>query len=212
MRKYRLQKKNNVTQITDSITQARSSSSMHGVLGSEDGMILIVSLLLLLVATVVGITALSTSTTNIMIAGNQRLSDINFTCADSGVSVSVPIVDNTAFYRSVSSIYTSLVSNTTDLVNEISGSSPMDTDAAETSPDITFGMGAGASAVTDFVDVDYLYYAPTAGCALEFASGYEGVGKGASGCGEVYYRIASVCQGQASSEAAVCSMYRYVIR
>jgi Tfp pilus assembly protein PilX len=212
MRKYRLQKKNNSTHVRDSVKQTCSTSSMQGVLGSEDGMILIVGLLLLLVATVVGITALSTSTTNIMIAGNQRLSDINFTCADSGVSVSVPIVDNTAYNRAVSSTYTSLVSNAADFASEIGGSSPMDTDAAETSPDITFGMGTGASAATSLVDIDYLYYAPTAGCALEFASGYEGVGKGASGCGEVYYRIASVCQGQASSEASVCSMYRYVIR
>lgn len=211
MRMYRLYKNNNRIHGGDSVKQTCRRSSMHGVPGSEDGMVLIVALLLLLVATVVGITALSTSTTNIMIAGNQRLTDISFTCADSGVSVSVPVVNTTAYNRAVSSTYTSLVTSTTDLVNEISGALPMDTDVAETSPDITFAMGSGPSATTDFVDVDYLYYAQTAGCALEFASGYEGVGKGSSGCGEVYYRIASVCQGQVSSEAAVCSLYRYVV-
>src|SRR4030067_353189 len=71
------------------------------ILNSQEGMVLIVSLLLLLVATVVGITALSTSTTKVMIAGNQRLSEINFSYADSGVSVSAHILKDTAFNSAV---------------------------------------------------------------------------------------------------------------
>ena len=182
------------------------------ILKSESGMVLVVSLLLLLVATVVGVTALSTSTTNVMISGNQRLSETNFSGADSGISVSTPIVNDTAYRRSVYSIYTSLIPDGTDFVNELSGNPVMDTDEATSSPDLTFSLGSGAGAVTVNVDVDYLYSGFPPGCsAVEFASGYEGVGKGAMACGEIYYRIESIGQGAAGSEAAVCSIYRYVI-
>jgi Tfp pilus assembly protein PilX len=178
---------------------------------SQEGMVLIVSLLLLLVATVAGITALSTSTTNVMITGNQRLNEITFSGADSGISASIPIIDSTAYNRTITSTYASLISNQIDFLDEITGTLIMDTDSAATSPDITFTMGSGSSAITVSVDVDYLYSATSAGCAVEFASGYEGVGKGAISCGEIYYEIASIGQGPIGSEAAVCSMYRYVI-
>jgi Tfp pilus assembly protein PilX len=178
---------------------------------SQEGMVLIISLLLLLVATVVGVTALSTSTTNVMITGNQRLNEITFSGADSGISASIPVINTTAYNRTVISTYTSLVVNQTDFVDEITGTLIMDTDSATTSPDITFTMGSGSSAITVSVDVDYLYSATSAGCAIEFASGYEGVGKGAISCGEIYYEIASMGEGPVGSEAAVCSIYRYVI-
>jgi Tfp pilus assembly protein PilX len=63
------------------------------ILRSEKGMVLIVSLLLLLVATVIGITALSTSTSNVMISGSQRLSEINFAAADSAISVTIKEIE-----------------------------------------------------------------------------------------------------------------------
>jgi len=56
---------------------------------NEKGVALIVGTLLLLVATAIGVIALTTSTTNVMISGNQRLSEVNFAAADSGVSVSI---------------------------------------------------------------------------------------------------------------------------
>ncbi|NOY38705.1 MAG: hypothetical protein GXO95_00235, partial [Nitrospirae bacterium] len=55
----------------------------YRIANNEKGVALIVGTLLLLVATAVGVIALSTSTTNVMISGNQRLSEINFAAADS---------------------------------------------------------------------------------------------------------------------------------
>ncbi|MBI4837936.1 MAG: hypothetical protein HY806_02090 [Nitrospirae bacterium] len=176
------------------------------------------SLLLLLVATVVGITALSTSTTNVIIAGNQRLKEINFAGADSGAYICAAVIDNTAFYSSVDSNYSSLVPDSTDFLDEINGgdggdcpaSSPTCTNPA---PDIQFTMGSGSSAITVSIDVDYLYAAFSAGSAVEFASGYEGLGKSASGGGaSIYYAVTSVGQGSVGSENSVYTVYRYITR
>src|SRR3989338_5417943 len=129
------------------------------ILNSQEGMVLIVSLLLLLVATVVGITALSTSTTKVMIAGNQRLSEMNFSSADGGISASVPIIETTAFERIVSATYSADpdITISADFVNEITGALAQDGDTASASPDIRFALGSGTFATTVSVDVDYLY-------------------------------------------------------
>lgn len=186
------------------------------ILRSEKGIVLVVSLLLLLVATVVGITALSTSTTNVMMTGNQLLSERAFAAADSGIFVTDPIIDDTAYNRAVSSIYTTapaLVPDPTDFIDEITGALVMDSDDPITSPDIQYTLGAGATAITVSVDVDYLYSALAAGSAIEFASGYEGMGKGAGAGGvEIYYAVLSVGQGTLGSESEVCSLYKYVPR
>ena len=188
---------------------------------SEKGIVLIVSLLLLLVATVVGITALSTSTTNVMMTGNQLLSERAFAAADSGIFVSAPIIDDTAYNPAVSATYAPLVVSTVDFINEIKGGSIMDVDCPVTSPtcfpaapDIQYTLGAaGATPITVSVDVDYLYAALGAGCAIEFASGYEGLGKAmGSGCGEIYYDVLSVGQGTLGSESSVCSLYKYITK
>ena len=182
------------------------------ILNSQEGMVLIVSLLLLLVATVVGITALSTSTTKVMIAGNQRLSEMNFSSADGGISASTPIIETTAYDRTVSATYAALVISA-DFTNEITGALAQDGDTASASPDIRFALGSGTFATTVSVDVDYLYAGSPAGSAIEFASGYEGFGKGAgSGGAEVYYTVNSLSEGDAGSESGVYAVYRYVTK
>lgn len=186
------------------------------ICNSQDGMVLIVSLLLLLVATVMGITALSTSTTNVMIAGNQRLKELNFAGADSGIYVSDPIIDDTAYYNTVATKYADLIPNSTDFLNEINGTLTNDCPALSQTcttpaPDIQFDLDADT---TVYVDVDYLYAAFSAGSAIEFASGYEGLGKSAAGGGvNVYYGLISVAQSTIGSEDSVCAaIYKYVTR
>ena len=192
---------------------AKARCENFKICNSQEGLVLVAGLLLLLVATVVGITALSTSTTNVMIAGNKRLSELNFASADSGVSVSDPVIDDTAYNREVNVIKYpgSLIPNPSDFAGEISGSPPMDSDEPLVSPDLTFSLGSGASDTDVSVDVDYLYAAYAAGSAIEFASGYEGAGKGAGAGGVIiYYDTLSVGEGPLGSESTVCALYRYV--
>jgi len=182
----------------------------------QEGMVLIVSLLLLLVATVVGITALSTSTTKVMIAGNQRLSEINFSYADSGVSVSAPILKDTAFNSAVGASYTGLVVAGSNFLSEVTGILPRDADCAVLSttcgtaaPDIQYTIGTTMVSV----DVDYLYTTYTTGSAIEFAAGYEGLGKGAgSGGSQSNYSINSygVESATLGSVTGIGALYRYV--
>ncbi|HEC96586.1 MAG TPA: hypothetical protein ENI58_00240 [Nitrospirae bacterium] len=60
----------------------------------QDGFILIIALLSLLALTTIGILAISTSTTEVMIAGNTRLREIGLSSADSGIELSEPILRN----------------------------------------------------------------------------------------------------------------------
>jgi Tfp pilus assembly protein PilX len=190
---------------------------------SEDGLILVLSLLLLLIATVVGITALSTSTTNVMISGNQRLSEMNFASADSGFLIASKIIKDTAYNSAISSSYTSFVQDTADtnsnsiadFIDEILGVLPRDTDCAIKSasctspaPDITITI----SSSTVNIDNDFLYATYVTGGAIEFASGYEGLGKGIGpGSGvQVYYRINSYSSESAGSVTGLGAVYRYV--
>lgn len=176
-------------------------------LHSEDGMVLVVSLLLLLVATVIGITALSTSTTNVMVAGNRRLSELNFSFADSGIYVGEKLVDESVFYGDIDPGYSSIVKD-----QSFFSTAEYTNDDPISLPDIRFTSGGGGYVSTVSIDVDYLYGTYAQGCAIGFASGYEGVGKGAEGgsCGHIYYAITSVSQGVIGSEARVCAVYRYV--
>jgi hypothetical protein len=171
------------------------------LLGSESGVVLVVSLLLLLVATVAGITALSTSTTNVMISGNRRLSELNFSSADSGAFATKPIINSTAFSGVVDIKYLAaidpLVKDAADFTDEIAGGDGSDKPLV--SPDIGFSIGTALQAETNTtvsVDVDYLYAAYAEGGAIEFASGYDGLAYGAgAGGAHIFYRVNSVSQG-----------------
>ncbi len=198
--------------------KSKMKNTRYGLLmGSEKGFVLVMSLLLLLTATVVGITALSTSTTNVMMAGNQRLSELNFSAADSGVPVSSPIVNKIAFSKRVSSIYTTgtdpLIKNPDAFLNEIlhgEGTADCPVFSASCSvpaPDIDFAF----SDVNTYIDIDYMYAASNPGGPIEFASGYDGLGHGAGAGGVgIYYEVTSVGQGLVGSETVVDGIYRYV--
>jgi len=192
----------------------------YRIVNNEKGVALIVGTLLLLVATAVGVIALSTSTTNVMISGNQRLSEINFAAADSGVSVSIPVIKSSISERSIDPKYIDppkgalTVDNSDsdpangipDFIDELVGASPVNSDTASEKPDMWFSLND----TTVNVDVDYLYRGYAKGSAIEFASGYEGIGKGAGSKGsvEVYYAINSLGIGNVGSETEVCAIYR----
>ncbi len=183
----------------------KGNSTVHC---SEQGIVLIISLLLLLVATIIGVTALSTSTTSVMIAGNQRLRELNFSAADAGVSISIPIIESTA-----GATYTGLVVPNSNLAEEITGALRMSADTASDSPDIRFDLGRDASATRVSIDIDYLYSGFPAGAAMEFASSYEGLGKGAGTGGiGVYYSINSISAGAVGSQAEASAVYRYITK
>ncbi len=65
---------------------------MKSSTGCEGGFVLVISLLALLALTAVGILAISTSTTEVMVAGNTRLMEIGLANADSAIELTEPIL------------------------------------------------------------------------------------------------------------------------
>lgn len=66
----------------------------HASLKNEQGFVLVMALLALLVVTVLGVLALSTSTTEVMISGNSRLREINLSTADAVIALTDPVMRN----------------------------------------------------------------------------------------------------------------------
>lgn len=123
---------------------------------NEEGFVLVVALLALLVVTIIGVLALSTATTEVMIAGNARLREMNLSTADAGISLAGPVMRNPDKGK-----YTFLSSaQVQNLRNEIYCKSQMNGDAEN------FSVNMGGNLVS--VDIDFVNAsAPTAGYALE---------------------------------------------
>lgn len=158
-------------------------------LRNEQGMILITVILLLAIVTLLGVMAINTSTVDIQISGNVKRSSMAFGGAEAGVDLSIPVIEQSIAAGTLDPTSFTVGSDTVtvdgSLGGEINGSSDYDADTSD------FAVpNLGGSAVT--VDVDRLYSYSLPGGAMEFASGYEGVGAAAAGGGiGVLYRISS---------------------
>ena len=137
----------------------------HSSLNNEQGFVLVVALLALLVVTVLAVLALSTSTTEVMIAGNSRIREVNLATADSAVALTEPLMINPD-----KSKYAFLTATQeTNLRNEIYCTSVMNTDSITPSsskyaPNYTINIGGN----TIDVDIDMINRAdPEAGYALD---------------------------------------------
>ena len=176
----------------------------------QRGAVLLVTMMILLILTVMGIAAISTTTTEIRIAGNAKLQNTVFYGADGGGRIAIPILKSSLDNRVVPAGPV-LDSN---LINEIEGITPNDgaTDDPVNSPDIQMVVGG----VTVGVDIDRLesHGAFSAGGAIEFASGYEGIGVGMSGGGGgigFHFGINSI-GGIGPSQSHVYQEYTHFLR
>lgn len=172
---------------------------------NEYGFVLVVALLAMLILTIIGVLAISTSTTEIMIAGNTRLREMNFAGAESGLEISDPVIRFIAFHSSFGS-YDSIVRDK-DFYQEIRSGKPFEpADTCNINPDLSLNLGS----MTVTVDIDRMFSSPCEGVATEYASGYEGLGIGGSGNICAYYIVSSMSRGALGSESAVRGFYRYV--
>jgi len=161
----------------------------------EQGYILVIVLLLMVVLTIVGLAAISTSSLENMLSGNIRLRALNLSQADGGTELTTGLIQRVV--RSMDTVgYSNLVTDAT-LATELR-SDYFSTDTQ----DLSYGN------IT--VDIDYMYKLAQKGCSQEQASGYEGIGKGSSKCMDFFYRINSESTDQANSQGTVGAIYRYV--
>jgi len=171
----------------------------------KHGFVLVVALLALLLVTVIGVLAISTSTTEVMVAGNTRLREMNFAGAESGLVISDPVIRFIAFNRDFGN-YNTIVSDK-NLAEELRSGKPFDPgDTCNNNPDLNLDLGP--MSVT--VDIDRMFASPCEGATAEYASGYEGTGMGGGGNICAYYWVNSRSKSVIGSESAVGGFYRYV--
>jgi Tfp pilus assembly protein PilX len=162
---------------------------------NEKGYILVIVLLLMVVLTIVGLAAISTSSLENMLSGNIRLKALNLAQADGATELTTGLIQRVV--RNMDTVgYANLVTDA-GLATELR-SVYFDTDTQ----DLSFGNLT--------VDIDYMYKLAQKGCSQEQASGYEGLGKGSSKCMDFFYRINSLSTDMANSEGTVGAIYRYV--
>jgi len=169
----------------------------------NEGSVTVIALLILVILTLLGVSATITSRTEVQIAGNERYRIIAFEHADSGVYVTPKVIsaciDNNAEQALAGVTY---LGNSGDFYKEIMGFPYTPPDA----PDLRFVLGG----FNIDVDVDRLGTEYLAGGGTEFASGSEGVGPGSGGVG-ILYKIDSLGEGPSASRSNVEAVYRKIV-
>jgi Tfp pilus assembly protein PilX len=170
-------------------------------LKNEDGTVLIVALLMLILLTVVGISASTISSIDIQIAGNEKLYKTVFYAADGGTEAGSELLEKNIDTRAFT---TTTIGNATIYNNDFWAQTAMpasnDAIIPITNPTGNIGLMIwGNSALST-------------GGAIQLVAGYEGKGKGASGSGAyLVHDIRSEATTQAAAKATVRARWRHMI-
>ena len=203
----------------------------------RDGMVLISTLLILASVSMIALGMSSDTSSDVRIAGNRKQFEQTFHLADGaadlGVQVLLDHLDDTVEpeddYPGTESIplidgqlYMSGFHRDANLLADIQGydgndnaedPDPDNGYPADLSFDLTAPSGSNFSNSSMTVDIDRLSANLLVGSSIEFAAGYEGVGKGASaGSVAVYYAVhtRSGAQTASSITSEVSTVYRKV--
>jgi len=187
------------------------------IIKNKDGSALIFAILILALLTLIGISATTTSTIEIQIAGNDKFHKMAFYRADSGV-YTIPKVISKAINDKATpgdlinhtyGAFTYLDKGTNDdgssgptFYRELAGFDPNDT-----SRDIKFALGGNDVEV----DVERDRTEILVGGGAEFASGSEGAGVGSTGGVAIFYGLDSLGSGPSNSISNIGAVYRKVV-
>ncbi len=170
-------------------------------LRNQNGSVLVIALMMLVVLMIIGIAATNTSTVELQIAGNDKVEKQTFYQADGGSEVGISIVEENilkAGFDSVGGYHGVTVANPTLYLNE---TMPNAFDAAmtrdgETTEFRVFGRPA--------------QFSP--GSGMQMAAGYEGKGKGLAGGGAFkVFDIQSHHDGTVNSKATIRVQWRHML-
>ncbi|MBW2061450.1 MAG: pilus assembly PilX N-terminal domain-containing protein [Deltaproteobacteria bacterium] len=179
----------------------------------EEGSVLIMTLILLAVMSVIGLTASMMSRTEITISHNTTVSRQAFYAGDSGIEVSPKIVGRIINDGTVPTDIPD-ISIDIGLRDEVMGYF-FEADATDSvSPAIVNPDLSQTISVSNFsVDIDRdptgAQFMPGGG--VQFASGAEGVGAGTTGGVLIYYDFDSVGQAPNSARSHIDARYRKVV-
>jgi hypothetical protein len=177
-------------------------------LSNQTGAAIVLVLLILATAIIIGVTAISTSNTDLQIATQDARHKIAFYAADGGTEYGAELVEQNIACPggfSTSTVGHLEVDNASLWMNA-SASFPSDT-----SRDFYFPSGYSAGEPHTNLTVGGVTTL-AAGGAIQMAAGYEGKGKGApSGGAHIVYDIFSEHLGRFNSQALVRLQWRHVI-
>jgi hypothetical protein len=209
---------------------------LPSVLGRQDGMVLFSTLLILLSVSLIAVGMSNDTASDVRISGNRRMIEQSFQLADGATNLGVQVlldhlddaVNPGEDYPSPGATF-SLVGGKLFLENlqldeevyaDIQGYEENDNEAdpENGSADISFRLTAPSEShfgTTEVVvDIDRLGSSYLPGSSIEFAGGYEGVGKGAgAGSVAVYYAVRAQAKPQQANlelESEVTTVYRKV--
>jgi len=177
----------------------------HRVQG-EEGSILVVALLVMVLLTMMGIWGSATTESEIRMARNETFYKRAFFNADSGV-YATPKLISTAFSGGsgdpdLSGTAMSYVGASNTFYREIMGYDPHDTEN-----EVVFPLGNNLVEI----DVERLGQENLVGASAEFAAGAEGIGTGSSGGVGILYGMNSRGSGPANAATTVAAVYRKVV-
>jgi hypothetical protein len=164
--------------------------------GSQQGTALIMSILILLVLSVIGVYAVSTSTVESKISGVERGLQEAFYTADSGEPIGVALTktilqEDTATVSALGQPWSAVINDGDSFLSEIynnAANRDWDEDIDSTGDNNNLGL---PSYVQLLVDIDRLEAHHMAGGGVEFAAGYEGIGLGGGGDVGILYAVDS---------------------
>ena len=163
---------------------------------NQQGSILLITLMVLLILTTLGVTAISTMTTEVRMTGNAKVHRMVFYGADGGGRTYAPILSETIEGRAVPLKFVKPQGPVVDSENlkaEIFGFNPNDglVDSPLNDPDLSLSLDPVAVGV----DLDRVQERYLSGGAAEFAGGYDGIGTSAAGGNVgIYYQVDSIGQ------------------
>jgi Na+-transporting methylmalonyl-CoA/oxaloacetate decarboxylase gamma subunit len=185
----------------------------------QEGAVLVIAVLILLILTVVGIYAVTTSTIETKITGFEREFKEAFFTADSGEPIGIVVTKAIIHYipEDISDLPEPW--NDSGVVNDNLFTEIItdgrDADDPYSAPDIR-SKGAGnnlgfPARVELRVDIDRLASYQMSGGATEFGSGYEGIGQGGGGDVAILYEMDSIGRYTSNAESAIEAGYRHVV-
>ena len=187
----------------------------------ENGSVMVIALLMLAFLTLIGMSAATNSSNEIMMAGNDKFHKIAFYNADSGIYVAPKMISlcvdngepdenptNIAYLDSNGDPDASDTTLDDIFFYEIMGYDELlGRDSHDSASDMRFVVGGHNVAV----DIERSGQQSMAGGGVEFASGAEGVGSGSSGGVALLYTMDSLGNGPSSSLSNIGAVYRKVV-
>jgi hypothetical protein len=196
------------------LKKIQSINRRYDQINNPDGWVTVAALLVLVILTIMGISAVSTSNIEVKVATNDQIHKMSFYAADGGVELGTELLELNVACPSGFASDDLEIGNITVVDKDfwMQDSEPLDADdnpiayPSDTERDITIDTDPETHTNLSVFGVTSL----GVGGAIQMAAGYEGKGKGAgSGGVSLLYQIFSQHKGLRDSESVVAIEWRH---